>query len=189
MALHGTPSDKGARFSLGGRQAPLASAAGGRMLATVDTISVWRFDHPDGAEGTLGRLERLAAEGVAIVDDAALVSWPAGRRMPSTRELGAIVGPGALWSGSWGVLLGVVFLAPLAGPTLGAAAGAVTGALADFGLGDDFILQVREAVTAGTSAVFVVCGRATADRLASELGAPVIRAELLQALRYALAAG
>ncbi len=189
MGLHGTPSDKGARFSVGGRQAPLARAAAGRMLPTVDTIGVWRFDDPDGADAMLARLERLVAEGVAIIDDAALVSWRLGRRMPSTRELGAIVGPGALWSGSWGVLLGVVFLAPLAGPTLGAAAGAVTGGLADFGLGDDFILQVREALTPGTSAVLVVCGRATAGRLATELGAPVIRAELSQALRYALTEG
>ena len=112
------------------------------------------------------------------MDDAALVRWPADRRMPSTRHVGAIDGPGALW---WGVLLGIVFLVPLAGPTLGAAAGAVAGGLADFGLGDDFILRVRETVTPGTSAVFVLSDRATPDRLALELHGTevsVIRAEL-----------
>src|SRR5262245_22726278 len=95
--------------------------------------------------------------------------------MPTTRHLG----PSDLW---WGVLLGMVFFVPHAGPSLGAAAGAVAGGLADFGLGDDFILQVRDAVTPGTSAVFVMSDRAAADQLALELGAPLIRAEL----RYAL---
>ena len=171
MAAEPTPADKGVRFSLGGRQAPLARAPSGRMLATVDTISVWAFGDLDGAEHMAPQL--------AGVDDAALVWWPAGRRMPSTRHLGAIDGPGALW---WGVLLGVVFLAPLAGPALGAAAGAVAGGLAEFGLGDDFILEVRQTVTLGTSALFAVSSREGADRVALELGAPVIRAELRFAL-------
>jgi uncharacterized membrane protein len=181
MPADGTPTDKGVRFSLGGRQAPLARVLPKRMLATVDTISVWAFGDLDGAERVVPHL--------AGVDDAALVWWPAGRRMPSTRLLGAIDRPGALWGGTWGVLLGVVFLAPLAGPMLGAAAGAVAGGLTEFGLGEEFILSVRETVTPGTSALFVVSSRAAADRLGLELGAPAIRAELAEQLRYALAEG
>lgn len=130
-------------------------------------MSVWRFGDVDGADAMLRHVDGI--------DDAALVWWPAGRRMPSTRHPGA----SDLW---WGVLLGMVFLVPLAGPAFGAAAGAVAGGLADFGLDDDFILQVREAVTPGTSAVFVVSDCGTADQLALELGAPLIRSEL----RYAL---
>ncbi len=159
----------------------MARVAPRRMLASVDTISVWAFGDLDGAEHMVRHL--------AGADDAALVWWPAGRRMPSTRHLGAIDRPGALWAGTWGVLLGVVFLAPLAGPMLGAAAGAVAGGLTEFGLGEDFILSVRETVTPGTSALFAVSSRATADRLALELGAPAIRAELAAQLRYALAEG
>jgi uncharacterized membrane protein len=171
MPADDTPPYKGVRFSLGGGQASLARVASGRMLASVDTISVWAFGELDGADQMAGHM--------ASVDDAALVRWPPGRRMPSTRHLGAIDGPGALW---WGVLLGVVFLAPLAGPTLGAAAGAVAGGLAEFGLGDDFILEVRETVMPGTSALFAVSSRTAADRLALELGTPVVRAELRFAL-------
>ena len=167
MPADDTPHHKGVRFSLGGRQAPLARAAPGRMLAAVETIGVWRFERVDGAEEALRLLDGI--------DDTALVWWPADQRMPSTRHLGA----SDLW---WGVLLGMVFFVPLAGPALGAAAGAVAGGLADFGLGDDFILQVREAVTPGTSAVFVVSDRATVDQLGPKLGAPLIRAELHYAL-------
>jgi uncharacterized membrane protein len=160
----------------------------------VDTLSVWRFEGPDGAERVLGRVHQLAADDDVRIDDAALVSWRAGRRKPSTRGLGGIVRPGGLWGGFWGVLLGVVFLVPIAGPRLGAAAGAVAGGLADFGLDDEFVLRVRSAVTPGTSALFVVSARVAADRLAAELdglGARVVRAELsdrqAEYLREALA--
>jgi uncharacterized membrane protein len=162
----------------------------------MDTLTVWRFDTPDGAAQSLPALERLASQDGAAVDDAALVTWHPGRRKPSTRSLGSLTGPGRLWGGFWGVLLGLVFLAPLAGPTLGAAAGAVAGGMADFGLDEEFVLHVREAVVPGTSAVFVVSTRASADRIAAVLhglGAPVVRAELSHAqaeyLREALAEG
>jgi uncharacterized membrane protein len=162
----------------------------------MDTLTVWRFDTPAGAASSLPALERLASQDGAAVDDAALVTWNPGRRKPSTRSLGSLTGPGRLWGGFWGVLLGLVFLAPLAGPTLGAAAGAVAGGMADFGLDDEFVMQVREGVVPGTSAVFVVSSRASADRIATVLdglGAPVVRAELSHAqaeyLREALAEG
>src|SRR3954470_8198403 len=112
MAADDTLGYKGARFSLGGRQASLARVAPRRMLAPVDTISVWRFEELGGAEIML---RDVSAEDI---DDAALVRWPPDRRMPSTRHVGAIDGPGALW---WGGLLGVVFPAPHAGPAPGAA--------------------------------------------------------------------
>ena len=38
---------------------------------------------------------------------------------------GGLAGPGRLWGGFWGMLLGLIFLTPLAGPTFGAAAGAL----------------------------------------------------------------
>src|SRR6185436_6458079 len=55
-----------------------------------------------------------------------------------------------------GVVLALIFLTPLAGPRFGAAAGAIAGSMADFGVEDDFVKCVRDAVTPGTSAVFVI---------------------------------
>lgn len=127
---------------------------------------VWRFADPDGAAAALPRLQSLVAAGEATVDDAALVTWPAGRRKPSTATLGSLNGPGRLWGGSWGVLLALIFLVPIAGPTFGAAAGAVAGTLSDFGIADDFVKRVREDVGPGSSALLVVTTQASADRLA-----------------------
>ena len=135
----------------------------------MNTLTVWRFEAPDGAEAGVTSLRALANDGSATIDDAALVSWPVGRRTPVTRELGSITGPGGLWHGFWGMLLGLIFLTPLAGPAFGAAAGAVAGSLGDFGVADDFVKRVRDSVTPGTSALFVLSGRAAAGHLAERL--------------------
>jgi uncharacterized membrane protein len=146
-----------------------------------DTLAVWRFDTPELAELALPRLRRLAESGVIDVEDAALVSWPPHHRKPHTHELGALSGPAHLWHGFWGVLLALIFLTPIAGPSFGAAAGAVAGTLADFGVDDDFVKRVRDTVTPGTSAVFVVGDRDTPQRIAEELDgtlAATIRVDL-----------
>jgi uncharacterized membrane protein len=146
-----------------------------------NTLTVWRFATPESAELALPRLQRLAETGVIDVEDAALVIWPPHYRKPRTRELGALSGPGQLWHGFWGVLLALIFLTPIAGPSFGAAAGAIAGTLADFGVEDDFVKRVRDAVTPGTSAVFVLGDRDSPQRIAEELDgelAAVIRADL-----------
>jgi uncharacterized membrane protein len=135
----------------------------------MNTLVVWRFDDPDGAGAALPRLQELVAAGEATVDDAVLVTWPPGHRKPSTAALGGLSAPGRLWGGSWGVLLALIFLVPIAGPTLGAAAGAVAGGLSDFGIADDFVKRVREDVGPGTSALFLVSSHGSAERLAEAL--------------------
>jgi uncharacterized membrane protein len=53
---------------------------------------------------------------------------------------------------------------------MGAAGGALGGSLNDVGIDDDFIRQVREKVTPGTSALFALTGGTTApDRVIDEL--------------------
>jgi len=146
-----------------------------------DTLAVWRFDSPEIAEFVVPCLEGLARDGEIEVEDAALVVWPPRHRKPRTRVLGALNGPGHLWGGFWGVLLALIFLTPIAGPRFGAAAGAVAGTLADFGVADDFVKCVRDTVTPGTSAAFVLGGRNCPDLISAALAdipASVIRADL-----------
>jgi uncharacterized membrane protein len=147
----------------------------------VNTLTVWSFAAVDAAERALGPLDRLIAAGHARVDDAALVAWPSERRTPATRDLGSITGAGALWGGFWGMLLSLIFLTPLAGPAFGAGAAALAGTLQDFGLEDDFLKRVRDGVTPGTSALFLLSSRASADAVAAglrKLGAELLRCEL-----------
>ena len=59
---------------------------------------------------------------------------------------------------------------PFLGAAMGAAGGALGGSLDDVGIDDDFIRQVREKVTPGTSALFALTSGANApDRVIDEL--------------------
>jgi len=104
------------------------------------------------------------------LEDAAVVSWPQGKKKPTTRQLHSTGGAGAMGGAFWGFLFGLIFFVPFLGAAIGAGMGALTGSMADVGIDDDFIRQVREKVTEGTSALFALTSGATApDRVVDEL--------------------
>ena len=147
----------------------------------MQSLTVWTFQGAHAAERSLPRLERLVAANTLVIEDAAVVSCTARGRAPAIRPVGTLSGPGHLWSGFWGMFLALVFLVPVAGPSLGAAAGAFAGGLSAFGIEDDLVHRVRESVTPGTSALFVLCEGDSADRLRVELPEPevgLIRSDL-----------
>ena len=106
----------------------------------------------------------------------------------NTTALGAV-------SGSfWGMLIGLIFLNPLAGMALGAASGAISGALADYGIDDEFMKDVSASLQPGSAALFVLIRKMTADKVLDALkgtGGVVLKTSLdhskEQALRDALA--
>jgi uncharacterized membrane protein len=141
------------------------------------TLTVWKFDTADGAQNALTTLERLQKEELIRVVDAAVVTWPAGRKKPRTQQLHSLTGAGALGGTFWGLLFGLIFFVPLLGVAVGAAVGALTGSLSDVGIDDDFIKRVREKVTPGTSALFAMTKDAVTDRVVDNFRGT--RAELL----------
>ena len=132
------------------------------------TLTVWKFDSADGAERDLELLERLQKEELVHINDAAYVSWPEGKKKPKTEQLNSLKSAGALGGSFWGLLFGLIFFVPLLGMAVGAAMGALSGSMADVGIDDDFIRQVRENVTPGTSALFVMTSGAVVDKVVDE---------------------
>lgn len=131
----------------------------------MSTLSIWKFDTPDGAEAALRTLERLQAQRLVVVDDASVVSWPEGKKRPKTYQAGGVAGTAALSGAFWGLLFGLLFLLPIAGMAIGAAAGAAMG-LSRLGLSDEFLQQVRDNITPGTSGLFLLTRDAVTDRIA-----------------------
>ena len=78
---------------------------------------------------------------------------------------------GALGGGFWGLLFGLIFFVPLLGLAIGAAAGALFGSMADVGISESFIKEVRERVTPGTSALFLLSSNAVIDWVKAEFSA------------------
>jgi uncharacterized membrane protein len=97
--------------------------------------------------------------------DAAIVTWPAGKKRPTTRHANDMTWAGACDGAFWGFLFGLIFFVPFFGAAVGAAMGALSGHFADYGIGQDFIDQVRGKVTEGSSALFLLVGQVTTDRV------------------------
>ena len=132
------------------------------------TLTVWKFDSPGGAGNALALLERMQKEELVQVNDAAYVYWPEGKKKPKTEQLHKLTSAGALGGSFWGLLFGLIFFVPLLGRAVGAAMGALSGSMADVGIDDDFIREVREKVTPGTSALFVMTSNVVVDKALDE---------------------
>ncbi len=129
------------------------------------TLTVARFDSASGADRALDTLQELQKEQLIHIVDAATVSWPEGKKKPRIRQLRHLATTGALGGAFWGLLFGLIFLVPLFGLAIGAAAGGLAGSLSDFGIDDDFVREVRDKVTPGTSALFLMSSDAVIDKV------------------------
>src|SRR5690349_10006860 len=72
---------------------------------------------------------------------------------------------GAVGGGFWGMLIGMLFLNPLIGAAVGAAGGALAGKLSDIGINDKMMKDLAESFRPGSSALFVLVRKATADKV------------------------
>lgn len=129
------------------------------------TLTALRFSSPGGAESALSTMQELATQNLITIHDGAIVAWSEGKKKPKTRELNDLKSAGALSGAFWGLLFGLLFFVPLLGAAMGAAMGALAGSLADVGISDDFIAKVRDKVTPGTSALFLLTSDAVTDRV------------------------
>ena len=131
----------------------------------MTTITVLKFARADGAEEALHTMQGLSKQQLVNLHDAAVVTWPEGKKKPKTRQMANLAGVGALDGAFWGMLFGLIFIVPFFGMAIGAAMGALGGAFADYGIDDDFIKSVRSKVTEGTSALFVMTSGAVVDKV------------------------
>lgn len=158
------------------------------------TLTAFKFPTVSGAEDMFNVLMNAEEEQLIQVQDAAIVTWPVGQNKPKTQQLAGMVGEGALGGAFWGLLFGLIFFVPILGLAVGAAVGALAGKMSDYGISDEFIGGVRQQVTEGTSALFLLTSSAVLDKLVPRLQGldyELITSNLTldqeEALRYALA--
>jgi uncharacterized membrane protein len=135
------------------------------------TLTVWKFDSPDGARSAVRALEEMQRENLLNILDYATVSWEEGKKKPSTKQGSPTTSTGALGGAFWGMLFGLIFFVPLLGLAVGAASGALAGSMADVGIDDGFIKRVRDTVTPGTSALFLLTSGTVLDRVKDRFSA------------------
>ena len=133
------------------------------------TLTVLKFDSPTGAEQMLEKIKSLQKQQLITLQDAAIVTWPEGRKSPKTNQLVNLAGVGAMQGAFWGMLFGLIFFVPFFGLAVGAAMGALSGKMADYGIDDDFIKGVRDQITEGTSGLFLLTSDAVQDKVSDAL--------------------
>jgi len=133
------------------------------------TLTVLKFDNSNGAQEMLTKIQSMQKMEIIKLQDAAIVTWPEGKDKPKTKQLVNMAGIGALDGAFWGMLFGLIFFVPFFGLAIGAAMGALAGKMNDYGISDDFIKQVRDQVTVGTSALFLMTVNAVQDKVIEEL--------------------
>jgi len=133
------------------------------------TLTVLKFSAPDGADKMLDKVQSLQKAELIKIQDAAIVTWPVGKKAPKTKQLVNLAGMGALQGAFWGMLFGLIFFVPFFGLAVGAAMGALSGKMADYGISDEFINKTREQITEGTSALFLMTSDAVQDKVLEEL--------------------
>jgi len=146
----------------------------------MSNLIVLAFDSEKGAGQTLKKVEELQKQNLISVDDAAVAIRHEGGKV-KVKQATSLVGSGALGGAFWGMLFGLLFFAPFLGMAIGAATGALFGKAVDYGINDDFIHKVSDAVQPGNSALFLLVHHAQADKVIAELkpyGGKVIHTSL-----------
>ena len=129
------------------------------------TITGYSFDTVDGAEKMVDLVQDLSRQKLITLEDAAMVSWPQGKKKPKTKHLGDMTGAGAAGGAFWGMLFGLIFFVPFFGMAVGAAMGALAGHYSNYGIDKEFIKQAQDKVTEGTSALFLMTSQAVQDKV------------------------
>lgn len=150
----------------------------------MKTLIAVIYNHrPDAAAQVLTTLQDLQREYLIDLDDAVIVRRNEKGKLFLQQSVNlAAVGA---WSGAfWGLLIGLIFAGPLGGAIAGAAGaglGALSGSLDDYGLDDEFVLELGREVESCCSALFVLARSITTDKVIEALegsGGRVLRTSL-----------
>ena len=154
----------------------------------MSELVVVGFDDVFEADRVLTVLLRLEREYLIDLEDAVVAI----RSPDSTVRLRQTISPlrwgaasGLAQGALWGGLIGLLFLAPVAGIALGGLAGAGIGAAAgttvDYGIDDKVIAGIAATLKPDTSALFLLLQKAQPEKVLAELkqfGGHVIRTSL-----------
>jgi uncharacterized membrane protein len=152
------------------------------MLDTLELVVV-AFSEEGKADEVLKKLQKLSSERVIkIVDAAVLVRQQDGKSY--FKETADVDAPhGALFGAVSGALIGL--MAGAVGSLVGAVAGAATGGVAahntDMGIPDDYLQELTENLSPGSSAVVAIIEHIWIDKVIAKLdqfGGEILRQKI-----------
>jgi len=125
---------------------------------------VLAFDSVDGAHEARDELVDLNNQYLLKLDQAVEVVRPQDGQV-KVKEEHSLAGAGAIGGAFWGLLVGLVFFVPAVGMAVGAASGAIAGHFTKYGITQEYMSQINEAIKPGQSALFILADDVRADRV------------------------
>lgn len=154
----------------------------------MSDLVVVAYDSPDQANQMRAKLMQMSKDYLIELEDA-VVAVKKDDGKVRLQQMYNLTAGGALSGGFFGLLIGTIFLSPLLGLVVGAGAGAVSGALSDIGIDDKFMKELAGSFHPGSSLLFILFRKMTADKVLEELrgtGGKVIKTSLTHESEEAL---
>ena len=145
----------------------------------MSTLVAVVFNDESTAFEMRGALVKMQQQYLLEMEDAVVVTRdPNGKAR--LHQAVSLTAAGAVSGGFWGMLIGLLFLNPLLGALVGAGAGAISGKFRDIGVDDNMMKEVGTSLKPGTSALFVLLRKVTADKVLDGLKPFVGRGKVYQ---------
>ncbi len=130
----------------------------------MSNLVVLGFDDETTAFEMRAELAKMQKDYLIEMEDVVVVTKDDSDKVKLHQAMN-LTASGAVGGSFWGLLIGTLFLNPLAGAAIGAGAGALSGKLADLGINDKFMKDLGETLKPGTSALFVLVRKSTPDKV------------------------
>jgi len=134
----------------------------------MSNLVVIGFDDEHTAFEMRAALSKMQKEYLIEMEDVVVVTKDEKDKVKLHQAVN-LTAAGAAGGGFWGMLIGMIFLNPLLGAAMGAGAGALSGKLRDIGISNNFMKELGETLTPGSSALFVLIRKATPDKVLEQL--------------------
>ena len=134
----------------------------------MSNLIVIGFNNEADAFEMRAALAKLQTQYLIEMEDAVVVTRDAQDKVQLHQAVN-LTAAGAVSGGFWGMLIGMLFLNPLAGFAIGAGSGALSGKLSDLGINDQFMKDLGATITPGSSALFVLVRKSTPDKVLEAL--------------------
>lgn len=136
----------------------------------MSTLIALTYDDEQSGRTVFEKLSDLQRQKLLELEDAALAIKDQKGKVKVRQTLeNQLTGSSTLWGGFWGLLIGLLFLAPIFWGLFGALMGYIAGRTGDVGIDDQFIKDVGNSLEPGGSAVFMLVLEATTDKVLDEI--------------------
>ena len=136
----------------------------------MSTLIAITYDTADKADQALEKLSELQKMQLVSLEDAAVAVKDQKGKVKVTQTLEKMhTGSAALWSGFWGLLIGLLFLAPIFWGLFGVLMRYLFSTGNDLGIDIKFIKDVGDSLDPGQSALFILVVEATQDKVLPEM--------------------